>query len=130
MMPYFAPLRENVCTQHTTRTTLNITCFVLRSGDSYEIQVHIRCSLVGFYPATLAFEFKPDLQLSSAAFHIVRFIEAQCITALGLELAPIAPYKPRSLPAWTPEANFTIVDGQKPEGYQCLLNTLLNIQQM
>uniref|UniRef100_A0A8D0DA04 RNA helicase n=1 Tax=Sander lucioperca TaxID=283035 RepID=A0A8D0DA04_SANLU len=105
---------EDTC--EVLMTTLNITCFVLRSGDSYEIQVHIRCSLVGFYPATLAFEFKPDLQLSSAAFHIVRFIEAQCITALGLELAPIAPYKPRSLPAWTPEANFTIVDGQKPEG--------------
>lgn len=96
--------------------TLNIiTCYVLFSGASYKIQLHFRCSLVGFYPATLAFEFKPDL--NSTAFHIVRFIEAQYITSLGLELAPIAPYKPRSLPAWTPEANFTIVDGQPPEGY-------------
>lgn len=102
----------------------------LFSGDSYNIQVHFCCSLVGFYPATLAFEFKPDLQPSSAAFHIVRFIEAQCITALGLELAPIAPYKPRSLPAWTPEVDYKIVDGQPPEGYQHSLNTLLNIQQM
>ncbi|XP_070695391.1 putative helicase mov-10-B.2 [Pempheris klunzingeri] len=88
----------------------------LQPGDSYEIQVHFNCSSVGFYPATLAFEFKPDQQPSSAAFHIVRFIEARCITALGLELAPIAPYKPRSLPAWTPEVDYTVVDGQRPEG--------------
>ncbi|XP_045911976.1 putative helicase mov-10-B.2 isoform X1 [Micropterus dolomieu] len=92
----------------------------LQPGDSYNIQVHFCCSLVGFYPATLAFEFKPDLQPSSAAFHIVRFIEAQCITALGLELAPIAPYKPRSLPAWTPEVDYKIVDGQRPEGLSVL----------
>uniref|UniRef100_A0A8D0A321 RNA helicase n=1 Tax=Sander lucioperca TaxID=283035 RepID=A0A8D0A321_SANLU len=121
---YYTPLhwlRDIILKDEYNVTKKNPLCL------HYEIQVHIRCSLVGFYPATLAFEFKPDLQLSSAAFHIVRFIEAQCITALGLELAPIAPYKPRSLPAWTPEANFTIVDGQKPEGYQCLLNTLLNI---
>lgn len=83
--------------------------------------------MVGFYPATLAFEFKPDLEPSSTAFHIVRYIEAQCITALGLELGPIAPYKPRSLPAWTPEVDYTIVDGQRPEGYDCSLNTLLEV---
>uniref|UniRef100_A0AAQ5ZAQ5 RNA helicase n=1 Tax=Amphiprion ocellaris TaxID=80972 RepID=A0AAQ5ZAQ5_AMPOC len=88
----------------------------LKPGDSYEIQVQFNCSLVGFYPATLAFEFKPDLQPSSAAFYIVRFIEAQCITSLGLELAPEAPYKPRSLPVWTAEAPCEIVDGQQPEG--------------
>ncbi|KAE8293494.1 putative helicase mov-10-B.2 [Larimichthys crocea] len=86
----------------------------LQPGDSYEIHVHFNCTLVGFYPATLAFEFKPDLQ--SAAFHIVRFIEARCITALGRELAPIAPYKPCSIPAWTPEVHYTIVDGIRPEG--------------
>uniref|UniRef100_A0AAX7UQJ1 RNA helicase n=1 Tax=Astatotilapia calliptera TaxID=8154 RepID=A0AAX7UQJ1_ASTCA len=77
----------------------------LKPGDSYKIQAVFRFSLVGFYPATLAFEFKPDLQPSSAAFYIVRFIEAECVTSLGLELAPTAPYKPRSIPAWTPEVD-------------------------
>ncbi|XP_070766164.1 putative helicase mov-10-B.2 [Enoplosus armatus] len=100
----------------------------LQPGDSYEIQVHFRCSLVGFYPATLAFEFKPDLQPSSAAFHIVRFIEAHCITALGRELAPIAPYKPRSLLACDPEVNYTIVDGQRPEGLS--VQQLQNVVQL
>uniref|UniRef100_A0A7N6ABI2 RNA helicase n=1 Tax=Anabas testudineus TaxID=64144 RepID=A0A7N6ABI2_ANATE len=97
----------------------------LQPGDSYEIHVHFCCSLVGFYPATLAFEFKPDLQ-ASTTFHIVRFFEAQCLTSLGRELAPIAPYKPRSLPAWTPDTNCLIVDGERPEGYQPSVNTLLN----
>lgn len=117
-MLYFAPLRD---------TIKHHEYYLLSSGDSYEIQVRFHCSLVGFYLATLAFEFQPDLQ-SSTAFHIVRFIEAQCMTALGLELAPIAPYKPRPLPAFVPETCFTIVDGQPPEGYQSLLNTLLNIK--
>uniref|UniRef100_A0A673BQA8 RNA helicase n=1 Tax=Sphaeramia orbicularis TaxID=375764 RepID=A0A673BQA8_9TELE len=84
-------------------------------GDSYEIQVYFSCSLVGYYPATLAFEFKPDLQ-TSTTFHIVRYIEAQCMTTLGKELAPEAPYKPRSLPPWVPVTDCSIVDGLRPDG--------------
>ncbi|KAM3872352.1 putative helicase mov-10-B.1 [Diretmus argenteus] len=82
--------------------------------DKYEIQVHFRLSCVGFYPATLAFEFKAE-GTPSTAFHIVRFIEAKCVTSLGMELAPIAPYKPRSIAAVTSEGPYTIVDGQPPE---------------
>ncbi|XP_031700309.1 putative helicase mov-10-B.2 [Anarrhichthys ocellatus] len=114
---YYTPLhwlRDFILKDENKVTKTNPLC--LQPGDTYEVQVIFSCSVVGFYPATLAFEFKPDLQPSTAAFHIVRFIEAQCITALGMELAPVAPYKPRSLPAWTPEANCPIVDGQRPEG--------------
>uniref|UniRef100_A0A8C3G164 RNA helicase n=1 Tax=Cyclopterus lumpus TaxID=8103 RepID=A0A8C3G164_CYCLU len=114
---YYTPLhwlRDFILKDEHKVTKTNPLC--LQPGDTYEVQVNFRCSLVGFYPATLAFEFKPDLQPSTAAFHIVRFIEAHCRTALGLELAPVAPYKPRSLPAWTPQGNYTIVDGQRPEG--------------
>ncbi|XP_056278748.1 putative helicase mov-10-B.2 [Pseudoliparis swirei] len=114
---YYTPLhwlRDFTLKDELKVTKTNPLC--LQPGDTYEVQVNFRCSLVGFYPATLAFEFKPDLQPSTAAFHIVRFIEAHCMTALGRELAPVAPYKPRSLPAWTPPANYTIVDGQRPEG--------------
>ncbi|XP_040007922.1 putative helicase mov-10-B.2 [Xiphias gladius] len=89
---------------------------LLQPGDGYEIKVYFCCRWVGFYSATLAFEFRPDLQPSSTAFHIVRFIEAQCITSLGLELAPTAPYKPRSLPEWIPKVNFKTMHGQRPDG--------------
>uniref|UniRef100_A0A7N8X5A0 RNA helicase n=1 Tax=Mastacembelus armatus TaxID=205130 RepID=A0A7N8X5A0_9TELE len=99
----------------------------LQPGDSYQIQVHFKCSFVGFYPATLAFEFKPDLQ-ASTKFHIVRFIEATCVTALGLELKPEKPFRPCFILPSVPVDLFTVVDGQKPDGYQDLLDTLLNIQ--
>uniref|UniRef100_A0A8C2ZIB9 RNA helicase n=1 Tax=Cyclopterus lumpus TaxID=8103 RepID=A0A8C2ZIB9_CYCLU len=128
---YYTPLhwlRDFILKDEHKVTKTNPLC--LQPGDTYEVQVNFRCSLVGFYPATLAFEFKPDLQPSTAAFHIVRFIEAHCRTALGLELAPVAPYKPRSLPAWTPQGNYTIVDGQRPEGYKRSLNTLLSVMQL
>ncbi|KAM6981807.1 putative helicase mov-10-B.2 [Tautogolabrus adspersus] len=109
-------------------TKVNPLC--LKPGQSYEIQVSFHCSFVGYYPATLAFEFKQDLEPSSTAFHIVRYIEAQCITALGLELAPVAPYKPRSLPAWTPEVNYTVVDGQRPEGLSVMqLQNVVELKQ-
>uniref|UniRef100_A0A3B3DLL0 RNA helicase n=1 Tax=Oryzias melastigma TaxID=30732 RepID=A0A3B3DLL0_ORYME len=75
-----------------------------------------RCNEVGYYPATLAFEFKKGPQKSSDVFHIVRTIEAQCVTSLGLELGAEAPYRANSLPAWTPQNECRIVDGQPPEG--------------
>uniref|UniRef100_A0A7N8WQ20 RNA helicase n=1 Tax=Mastacembelus armatus TaxID=205130 RepID=A0A7N8WQ20_9TELE len=77
--------------------------------------VHFKCSFVGFYPATLAFEFKPDLQ-ASTKFHIVRFIEATCVTALGLELKPEKPFRPCFILPSVPVDLFTVVDGQKPDG--------------
>ncbi|KAM4738304.1 putative helicase mov-10-B.1 [Anableps anableps] len=89
---------------------------LLSPGDRYEVEVSFRCDLVGFFPATLAFEFKPDLEPTTTAFHIVRIFEAQCITSLGMELAPVAPYKPRSLLAFIPESDCRIIDGQPPEG--------------
>uniref|UniRef100_A0A667YAV5 RNA helicase n=1 Tax=Myripristis murdjan TaxID=586833 RepID=A0A667YAV5_9TELE len=77
------------------------------TGATYQILVHFRSSLVGFYPATLAFEFKPDLSASNA-FYIVRFIEARCVTSLGMELAPTSPYRPQRISAQPPEPFCTI----------------------
>lgn len=91
----------------------------LSPGGHYEIKVRFSGNAIGFHPATLAFEFKPDLT-STTSFHIVRFIEAHCITSLGKELAPAAPYRPPSLPAWTPPTDFTVVDGQPPEGFSVM----------
>ncbi|KAI9530694.1 hypothetical protein NQZ68_000185 [Dissostichus eleginoides] len=127
---YYTPLhwlRDFTLKDELNVTKTNPLC--LKPGESYNIQVNFRCSLVGFYPATLAFEFKEDLQ-SSSAFHIVRYIEAQCVTALGLELAPVAPYKPLPLPAWTPEEYFLIEDGQKPEGLSVMqLKNVIELKQ-
>ncbi|XP_059904426.1 putative helicase mov-10-B.2 [Gadus macrocephalus] len=87
----------------------------LAPGDSYEIQVLFQTSLVGFYPATLAFEFKPDPLPSSVAFHIVRYIEVQRVTSLGKELAPVAPYRFSPISSLPHLESCPIVDGQPPE---------------
>lgn len=91
----------------------------LLPGERYEVQVKFKPRTVGFYPATLAFEFKLDLQPSSLAFHIVRFIEAQSVTSLARELAPTAPYSPRSITALNNQL-FTVVDGEPPESTSVL----------
>ncbi|CAL8319741.1 unnamed protein product [Merluccius merluccius] len=101
----------------------------LAPGDNYEIQLRFQSTLVGFYPATLAFEFKPDLLPSTAAFHIVRYIKMESITSLGKELAPVAPYRinavsvpPRSDPCY-------IVDGQRPESESVMhLKTVIELK--
>uniref|UniRef100_A0AAZ3P8D6 RNA helicase n=1 Tax=Oncorhynchus tshawytscha TaxID=74940 RepID=A0AAZ3P8D6_ONCTS len=66
-------------------------------SDRYEVQLQFKSSLLGFYPATLVFEFKPSISSSSPAFHLLRFIEAQYVTGLARELAPTAPYRPRAI---------------------------------
>ncbi|KAF3696908.1 putative helicase mov-10-B.2 [Channa argus] len=113
---YYTPLHWlKYLTLTDERKVTKLTPLLLDPGNSYEIQVHFCCDLVGFYPATLAFEFKPCLQ-ASTTFYIVRFIEAQCRTSLGQYLASVVPYKPCPLPEWNPDTNFTIVDGQRPDG--------------
>uniref|UniRef100_A0A8C5DFH1 RNA helicase n=1 Tax=Gouania willdenowi TaxID=441366 RepID=A0A8C5DFH1_GOUWI len=85
-----------------------VTPLLLNPGDTYNIQVGIHCKHVGCFPTTLTFEFNADPQPSSASFHIVRYIEAHCLTTLGRELAPVSPYKPRSMLVCTEESHFEI----------------------
>ncbi|XP_061909188.1 putative helicase mov-10-B.1 isoform X2 [Entelurus aequoreus] len=91
----------------------------LKSGDSYEIQVLYEFKAAGNYPATLAFEFQRDLNSSSSLFHVVRDIQVHYVTALGMELKPVAPFR-RSFPARVPILNCKIVEGQPPEGMSIL----------
>ncbi|KAM6976888.1 putative helicase mov-10-B.1 [Aplochiton taeniatus] len=86
----------------------------LGPGERYEIRVRFRSRVVGCYPATLAFEFKADLQPHTKAFHIVRFLEARFQTSLSRELAPTAPYRPRSIMALNTQP-YNVEDGVPPD---------------
>ncbi|XP_047440152.1 putative helicase mov-10-B.1 isoform X2 [Mugil cephalus] len=62
-------------------------------GESYEVVVRYVLNHYGYFPATMYFEFCPDLP-GSAPFCIVREMEAAAQTPLGVELGPVSPYKP------------------------------------
>uniref|UniRef100_A0A8C7FGJ8 RNA helicase n=1 Tax=Oncorhynchus kisutch TaxID=8019 RepID=A0A8C7FGJ8_ONCKI len=96
----------------------------LLCSDRYEVQLQFKSSLLGFYPATLVFEFKPSISSSSSssssspAFHLLRFIEAQYVTGLARELAPTAPYRPRAIIGATDYLPYTVEDGEPPASQQ------------
>uniref|UniRef100_A0A672ZG45 RNA helicase n=1 Tax=Sphaeramia orbicularis TaxID=375764 RepID=A0A672ZG45_9TELE len=96
------------CVHFTYYTALHrIRCFTLEDerrvtracplflcpGESYEVVVRYLMNHYGYFPATMYFEFCPDLP-GSVPFCIVREIEAVARTPLAVELGPVAPYRP------------------------------------
>ncbi|XP_034028358.1 putative helicase mov-10-B.2 isoform X2 [Thalassophryne amazonica] len=88
----------------------------LNPGDTYNITVHFLSNMVGFYSATLDFEYKLNLKTSPTA-SVKRIIEIECMTALGKKLLPTAPYKP-VIPGVITAADRKIVDPSNPPGLQ------------
>lgn len=116
------------CVHFTYYTALHrIRCFTLEDerrvtrgcplflcpGESYEVKVLYRLSHYGYFPATMYFEFSPELP-GSGPFCIVREIEAAARTPLAVELGPVAPYKPFRVFTSKP-VDTVIVDGVPPE---------------
>lgn len=83
------------------------------SGESYDVSVRYMLNHYGFFPATMYFEFCPDLA-ESVPFCIVREMEAVARTPLAVELGPVAPYKPFQVVTYRP-VNTVIVEGVPPE---------------
>lgn len=67
----------------------------------------------GYFPATVYFEFCPDLP-GPVPFCIVREIEALARTPLAVDLGPVSPYKPFQVVTRKP-VNTVIVEGVPPE---------------
>uniref|UniRef100_A0A8C7R6U0 RNA helicase n=1 Tax=Oncorhynchus mykiss TaxID=8022 RepID=A0A8C7R6U0_ONCMY len=112
---YYSALHRMTCfnLQDKQKVTRN-NPLQLGPGDQYEVQLQFKSSLLGFYPATLVFEFKTSISSSSSssssspAFHLLRFIEAQYVTGLARELAPTAPYRPRAIISATDYLPYTV----------------------
>uniref|UniRef100_A0A3P8YH01 RNA helicase n=1 Tax=Esox lucius TaxID=8010 RepID=A0A3P8YH01_ESOLU len=100
LFTYYSALHRMSCftLQDTQKVTRN-NPLQLAPGEQYEVQLQFRPKHPGFYPAALVFEFKPPHSSSppSLAFHLLRFVEAQCVTSLARELGPTAPYRPRPI---------------------------------
>lgn len=116
------------CIHFTYYTALHrIRCFTLEDerrvtracplflcpGESYEVVVHYMLNHYGYFPATMYFEFCPDLP-ASVPFCIVREMEAAARTPLAVELGPVAPYKPFQVVTYKP-VDTMIVEGVPPE---------------
>ncbi|XP_061113551.1 putative helicase mov-10-B.2 [Conger conger] len=112
---YYAALHWLRCySLHDEERVTRANPLLLTPGRRYEVQVRFSSLHVGFFPATLAFEFKSNL--ASSAFHIVRFLEAVCCSSLAVSLAPIAPYRPRPAIIHTVVACH-IDEGEPPESH-------------
>uniref|UniRef100_A0A669B551 RNA helicase n=1 Tax=Oreochromis niloticus TaxID=8128 RepID=A0A669B551_ORENI len=90
-----------------------ISSLFFSPGESYEVKVKYILNHYGYFPATMYFEFCPDLP-GSVPFCIVREIEAAAQTPLAVELGPVAPYKPFRVAAYKP-VDTIIVDGVPPD---------------
>ncbi|XP_071375974.1 putative helicase mov-10-B.1 isoform X1 [Centroberyx affinis] len=116
------------CVHFTYYTALHrIRCFTLLDerrvtracplflcpGESYEVVVQYSLNHYGHFPATMYFEFCPELP-GSKPFCIVREMEAAARTPLAVELGPSAPYKPYQVATYKPVST-VIVEGVPPE---------------
>ncbi|XP_034151905.1 putative helicase mov-10-B.1 isoform X2 [Esox lucius] len=118
LFTYYSALHRMSCftLQDTQKVTRN-NPLQLAPGEQYEVQLQFRPKHPGFYPAALVFEFKPPHSSSppSLAFHLLRFVEAQCVTSLARELGPTAPYRPRPIMSAEASLRYIVEDGEQPE---------------
>lgn len=105
---YSAPSHK-ICLNSLTNTNK----FMRFTGESYEVRVRYILNHHGYFPATMYFEFCPDLK-GATPFCIVREMEAVARTPLGVELGPVSPYKARKIQAKKP-LRTVIVEGEPPE---------------
>lgn len=83
-------------------------------GETYEVEMHYQLHHHGHFPASLYFEFCADPPTASKPFCIVRELEVVAQTPLALDLAPIAPYRPKRL-ARLRARNTVLEEGVPPE---------------
>uniref|UniRef100_A0AAX7VWM2 RNA helicase n=1 Tax=Astatotilapia calliptera TaxID=8154 RepID=A0AAX7VWM2_ASTCA len=122
-LTYYTALHRIRCfTLEDKRRVTRASPLFLCPGESYEVEVKYILNHYGYFPATMYFEFCPDLP-GSVPFCIVREIEAAAQTPLAVELGPVAPYKPFRVAAYKP-VDTIIVDGVPPDRTNPMLNAL------
>ncbi|XP_030585585.1 putative helicase mov-10-B.1 [Archocentrus centrarchus] len=123
---YYTALHRIRCfTLEDERRVTRASPLFLCPGESYDVVVRYMLNHYGHFPATMYFEFCPDLP-ASAPFCIVREIEAAAHTPLAVELGPVAPYKPFRVDTYKP-VDSIIVDGVPPESSVHQLKTAVKL---
>lgn len=89
---------------------LCVSCFL---GSHYGIEVSACARGLGTFHVPIAFHFRRS---SGKEFHIIRFLNAKCVSDITEELKPTSPYKPPTRVAEYRESVET-VPGVKPPKY-------------
>ncbi|XP_039972013.1 putative helicase mov-10-B.2 [Xiphias gladius] len=113
---YYTALHRIHCfTLEDERRVTRACPLFLCPGESYEVVVRYVLNHYGHFPATMYFEFCPDLP-GSVPFCIVREMEAVARTPLAVKLGPVAPYKPFQVVTHK-SVETVIVEGVPPENF-------------
>lgn len=121
---YYTALHRIRCfTLEDERRVTRVCPLFLCPGESYEVVVRYMLNHYGHFPATMYFEFCPDVP-DSVPFCIVREMEAVAQTPLAVELGPVAPYKKLNVFTSRP-VDTVVVDGVPPEN--CVVQRLTTI---
>ncbi|XP_028262753.1 putative helicase mov-10-B.1 [Parambassis ranga] len=111
---YYTALHRMHCFSLEDERRVTRACpLFLCPGESYDVVVRYMLNHYGYFPATMYFEFCPDVH-GSVPFCIVREMEATARTALAVELGPVAPYKPFQAVTYKP-VDTVVVEGVPPE---------------
>ncbi|XP_015197664.2 putative helicase mov-10-B.1 [Lepisosteus oculatus] len=97
---------------------------LLNPGDRYEIQVQCQVSHFGFFPVTVAFEFRPHGVANSKPFYIIRYLAAVANSSLAEQLGPSSPYRPYQRAIRRP-VTIQVEEGVPPES-----NTVQQLKQV
>nr|CBN80761.1 Putative helicase mov-10-A [Dicentrarchus labrax] len=111
---YYTALHKMRCfTLEDQRNVTRANPLFLCPGESYEVMVRYMLNHYGYFPATMYFEFCPDVP-GPVPFCIVREMEALTRTPLAAELGPVSPYKPFQVVTYK-RVDTVIVEGVPPE---------------
>lgn len=100
---------------------LSVSCFV---ESHYVIEVSACARGLGTFHVPIAFHFRRS---SGKEFHIIRFLNAKCVSDITEELKPTSPYKPPTRVAEYRET-MEIVRGVKPPKYEQIVILFDEIQ--
>ncbi|KAF6733805.1 putative helicase mov-10-B.2 [Oryzias melastigma] len=109
---YHAISRIRCFSLEDERRVSRVNPVFLYSEESYDVVVRCKLDEYGYFPATVFFEFQPDVP-EATPFYIVREIEVSVEPSLESVPGPVAPYKPFKKAARTPVAR-VVVDGVPP----------------
>lgn len=87
-------------------------------GESYELHVYCKTSIVGYFPATVLWELLgPGESGSEGAetFYIARFLAAVAHSPLAAQLKPTTPFKRPPRLTRNPVLTNRIEEGERPD---------------